>query len=421
MGLSFTYYPETPTVDQETLNNKSISFRKTINDPKTQFFKTIENTDLITSTIKAYNHFGAKKHFIHVGIGGSSLGPELLVSALKKNNTQFTFINNIDPDEIYDQLRPLINANLNDCLFYFVSKSGGTAETLAALAIITQFLSLKNVKPEDYKNYFIFATDQSKSELLDIAKTYDIKTLEVPSAVGGRFSALTPVGYLPALYAGLNIDQLLQGAKDAQRMILNDQEANDLYKCADFLYTLKNECGINQTVMMPYSSKLRNFSFWFSQLWGESLGKKLNLKGEVVSTGLTPLASYGATDQHSIVQLFMEGPNDKAFILIEVENFTHDYSLSSPISSPNLNKLSEFSLGDLIKAELEGTIKALDENQRNVIHLKISKNDEYHMAYMIMFFEALTVVMGDYLEIDPFNQPGVELGKIYAFEYLNRL
>ena len=132
-------------------------------------------------------------------------------------------------------------------------------------------------------------------------------------------------------------------------------------------------------------------------------------------------ASYGATDQHSVVQLFMEGPNDKAFIVIEVESFTHDYNLKSTITSPNLNKLAEFSLTDLIKAELEGTIKALDENQRHVIHLKIARNDEYHMSYMLMFFEALTVVMADYLEVDPFNQPGVEAGKIYAFEYLNRL
>ena len=172
---------------------------------------------------------------------------------------------------------------------------------------------------------------------------------------------------------------------------------------------------------MPYSSKLRSFSFWFAQLWAESLGKKKNLKNEIVQTGLTPIVGFGATDQHSQMQLFMEGPNDKCIILIEVENFTHDYKLSTSIAGNNLSKLSDFSLSQLMKAELNGTLKALQENKRPTIHLKISKNDEYHMGALILFFESLTVLMGSFLMIDPFDQPGVELGKIYAFNFLNQL
>ena len=196
---------------------------------------------------------------------------------------------------------------------------------------------------------------------------------------------------------------------------------NPLLNAAEFIFHLKQEQGINQTVMMPYSSKLRAFSFWFTQLWAESLGKKKNLKGEIVHTGFTPIVGYGATDQHSQMQLFMEGPNDKCLILIEVENFGHDYKLATSLATSNLSKLSDFTLSQLMKAELAGTLKALQENERPTIHLKISKNDEFHLGSLILFFESLTVLMGDYLEIDPFDQPGVEAGKIYAFNFLNQL
>lgn len=421
MSLTFNYLPERPRLNEKTINEKLSHFKKIINNQDTQFFNTCLRSELVVSSIETYNHFGPKKYFIHVGIGGSSLGPEMIVSAVKKNSTSFIFINNIDPDEIYDQLRPLINASLKDCLFYFVSKSGSTAETMAALAIITQFLALKGANTNDLHKYFVFATDPVKSELKTIANTHNIKTLEVPSNVGGRFSALTPVGYLPAIYAGLNIDLLLQGAKDTQKMALDSSLNNELINVAEFLINLKNKNNITQTVMMPYSSKLKNFSFWFSQLWAESLGKKQDLNGKVINSGFTPIASYGATDQHSILQLFTEGPNDKAFIIIEVENFNHDFKLQCDLKSNNLEKLSPFSLSDLMKAELEGTIKALNENNRNIIHIKITKCDEYHISQLILFFESLTALMGSYLMIDPFNQPGVEAGKIYAFEYLNQL
>jgi glucose-6-phosphate isomerase len=257
---------------------------------------------------------------------------------------------------------------------------------------------------------------------LGLSKEWGITTLEVPSDVGGRFTALTPVGFLPALFAGMDLDAFIKGATDLQADLLSlEVNKNELVATTEFLYKLKTSKQISQTVFMPYSSKLRAFSFWFIQLWAESLGKKKNTKGEIVNTGFTPIAGYGATDQHSQVQLFMEGPNDKAFIIIEVENFTQDFNLKSALSSNNLSKLSSFTLSQLMKAELEGTIKALCENDRHIIHLKISRNDEYHLGQMILFFESLTALMGDYLMIDPFNQPGVEAGKIYAFEFLKQL
>ena len=417
MALTFNFSQKTVNIDPKRLD----SFKKIITNPNAQFFHTFERVELVSSSKKIHKQFSDRKVFVHVGIGGSSLGPEMLVNALQKSDTRFLFINNIDPEEIHAQLQSLNQYKIQDCLFYFVSKSGGTAETLAALAIIINFLADKNISQDKLKDYFIFATDPKKSELLEIANTLSVQCLEVPSDVGGRFCALTPVGYLPSLFAGINIDELILGARDAQKLCLDTTSKNSLLNAAEFLYSLKQNHNINQTVLMPYSSKLRSFSFWFAQLWAESLGKKKNLKGEIIHTGLTPIVGYGATDQHSQMQLFMEGPNDKCLILIEVENFGHDYKLATSLATSNLSKLSDFTLSQLMKAELAGTLKALQENERPTIHLKISKNDEFHLGSLILFFESLTVLMGDYLEIDPFDQPGVEAGKIYAFNFLNQL
>ncbi|MBC7713904.1 MAG: glucose-6-phosphate isomerase [Rhizobacter sp.] len=422
MALKFQFFPERPNVTSALAIEKINIFKSIINNTSTQFFYTFNRQELEVTSKNVYQKFKNRKVFVHIGIGGSSLGPEMMVNALQKNDTRFIFINNIDPEEIYSQMESLANVELKDCLFYFVSKSGGTAETLAALAIITQLFEARGVRPSEYKDFFVFATDPVKSELLTLSKEWDITTLEVPSDVGGRFTALTPVGFLPALFAGMDLDAYLKGAKDLQADLLSeDGKKNELVAAAEFLYNLKQSKQISQTVFMPYSSKLRAFSFWFTQLWAESLGKKKNKKGEVVNVGFTPIVGYGATDQHSQVQLFMEGPNDKAFIIIEVENFAKDFSLRSVLSSNNLQKLSTFNLSQLMKAEMEGTIKALRENGRHLIHLKIAKNDEYHLGQMILFFESLTALMGDYLMIDPFDQPGVEAGKIYAFEFLNQL
>jgi glucose-6-phosphate isomerase len=421
MSLQFKFFPERPHITNETADAKINTLKSIINNPRTQFFYTFNRQELEVTSKNVYQKFSDRKIFVHIGIGGSSLGPEMMVNALQKNDRRFIFINNIDPEEMHSQMMSLAHVELKDCLFYFVSKSGGTAETLAALAIITQLMEARGITPSEYKDYFVFATDPTKSELLTLAQEWEITTLEVPSDVGGRFSALTPVGFLPALFAGMDLNLFLQGAKDAQFELLSTDKSNELIACAEFLHNLKTKKNISQTVLMPYSSKLRSFSFWFTQLWAESLGKKKNKKGDMVNVGFTPIVGYGATDQHSQMQLFMEGPNDKAFIIIEVEKFAHDFKLHSVLNSNNLQKLSTFSLSNLMKAEMEGTIKALRENERSIIHLKISKNDEYHLAQMILFFETLTALMGDYLMIDPFDQPGVEAGKIYAFEFLNQL
>lgn len=391
------------------------SFKKTVESPSIGFFNVTERSELLSSCKEIHSKFKDKKYFVQVGIGGSSLGPEMLVTALKKTDCQFHFINNIDPDMIFDQLGQI---NIEETLFYFVSKSGGTAETMASFSIISNLLLENGIKTEDLKKYYVFATDPVRSELLDLGTELGVDCLEVPTNVGGRFSVLTPVGLLPALFAGLDCDTLLKAANDLKKELLNeDLDTNILIKTASFLMHQKS-LGRNQTVMMPYSSKLRDLGFWFVQLWAESLGKKLSLDGQTVFEGLTPIPSYGATDQHSQVQLFMEGPHDKVMIMLQVNKFDHDYNLKNSFNATRLKKLSIHSLSGLMEAEFVGSLMALKEQERPYIHLEIPKNNEESMGEMILFFESLTAVMGAALRIDPFDQPGVELGKIYAFARL---
>lgn len=360
------------------------------------------------------------KNFVHVGIGGSSLGAEMLIRALdKEHEVKFTFIDNIDPDYLFEQLQQI---NPSQALFYFVSKSGGTAETMAALAIISNWLQEKHkLGLEDLKNYFVVATDPHKSQLKDFASLYHLPTLSVPGNVGGRFSVLSSVGLFPALFANIDCQQLAKGAQQFKTALFESPlEKNPLLQCASYLFEQKQQ-GAQQTVLMPYSSKLRSLSSWFVQLWAESLGKKHSLKQEIIHQGLTPIASYGATDQHSQVQLFMEGPYDKVLLLLEVEHFEHDFELKNNFSMESLKKLSTFKLSQLMSAELHGTLKALELNKRPYIHLAIPGLDAYHLGAVILFFECLTVLMGHHLNLDPFDQPGVEAGKKFAFEWLEKL
>lgn len=387
------------------------SYQKTLASEEIGFFRLPQERKLLEETQAVYEHFKHKKYFVHIGIGGSALGPEMLLKGSNCNSgVHFIFINNIDPDDLACKLETI---NPKEALFYVVSKSGTTAETVAAMSIVMNLLDEKcGIGPSDYKDYFVFCTDPEKGDLRKLAGDWGLKTLTIPPNVGGRFSVLTPVGLLPALFGGICAKDLLEGAEDIQKHLQDPKIGRDFYELAFWLKDLHDQ-GINQTVMMPYSSLLKEFSAWFVQLWAESLGK--------AGKGLTPIPAYGATDQHSQMQLFMEGPNDKVLFLIEVEQFNNDFPLKNNLDGQSFKKLSPFSLSQLMKAELEGTLEALKENQRHVVHLKLPSLTEDYLGQLILFSECLTVLVGNLLQVDPFNQPGVEAGKKYAYAWLNTL
>jgi glucose-6-phosphate isomerase len=373
------------------------------------FFKLPQNRELIHSCNEVFESFRHKKYFIHIGIGGSALGPEMLLSALGiHSGVEFIFVNNIDPDDLS---RKLTKINLKESLIYVVSKSGTTAETVAAMAIIINLLKAQGINEDKYRDYFVFCTDPEKGELRKLSIEWKVKALEIPANVGGRFSVLTPVGLLPALFAGIKAHDILEGAKEIQKYFYDPQLGKDFFELAFWLKDLHDK-GIRQTVMMPYSSLLKEYSAWFVQLWAESLGKE--------GRGLTPISAYGATDQHSQMQLFMEGPNDKVIFMIEVEKFKTDFSLKNDINSESFQSLKPFSLSELMKAEFEGTLAALSENHRHVVYLKVPSLKEEFIGKLVIFAECLTVIVGQLLSVNPYNQPGVEAGKKYANEWLKK-
>lgn len=379
-------------------------YHETLDAPDTGFFHLPQNQKLLAESKAVYESMKHKKYFIHVGIGGSALGPDMFLKALgSKTGVEFVFINNIDPDDLQ---RQLAKVNIKESVMYIVSKSGTTAETVAAMSILMSELNKAGVKQDQYKDYFVFCTDPEKGDLRPISKDWGVKTLAVPANIGGRFSVLTPVGFLPMLFAGIDAERVLKGAASIQDELRN---GTAFFELACWIKDLHDQ-GIHQTVIMPYSSLLKEFSAWFVQLWAESLGKD--------GKGLTPIPAYGATDQHSQMQLFMEGPQDKTMFLIEVEKFKHDYSLKSDLQIGSFKTLSSFNLSQLMKAEFEGTLTALTENRRHVAHLKVTEVNEEAMGQLILFSECLTVLVGKMLKVDPFNQPGVEAGKKYAHAWL---
>jgi glucose-6-phosphate isomerase len=383
------------------------TYQKTLSSEDIGFFRLPHNYQLLKATQDIYETFKHKKYFIHIGIGGSALGPEMLLSALRNHSaTEFVFINNIDPDDLERKLKKV---DLKESLIYVVSKSGTTAETVAGMAIVLNSLQSAGITQESYKDHVVFCTDPVKGELRRLSHDWGIKALDIPENIGGRFSVLTPVGLLPALFAGINIQSLLEGARDLEKHLYDPLLGKNFFHLA-FWLKAHHDQGLRQTVMMPYSSLLKEYSAWFVQLWAESLGKN--------GKGLTPISAYGATDQHSQMQLFMEGPNDKVLFMIEVEKFNSDFTLKNDISSQSFINLSSFNLSDLMKAELEGTLTALRENNREVVHVKIPILNEKYVGQLILFAECLTVIVGELLKVNPFDQPGVEAGKKYANEWL---
>lgn len=383
------------------------SYQKTLQSEEIGFFRLPENRSLLKASKDIYEQFKHKKYFIHIGIGGSALGPEMLLSALKKSSEVFfTFINNIDPDDLCIKLEKV---NIKESLIYVVSKSGTTAETVAAMAILINKLKEAGISEERYKDYFVFCTDPEKGELRQLSNSWGVKTLDIPTNVGGRFSVLTPVGILPALFGGINVQNILEGAENIQKHLFDPSTGKSFFELAYWIKDLHDK-GIRQTVIMPYSSLLKEYSAWFVQLWAESLGKN--------GKGLTPIPAYGATDQHSQMQLFMEGPTDKVIFMLEVEKFHSDFPLENNLRGESFKNLSSFNLSQLMKAEFEGTLSALAENNRHVVHFKIPTLSEESVGQLILIAECLTVMVGELLKVDPFNQPGVEAGKKYANQWL---
>lgn len=371
----------------------------------------------------------AYDHVLVLGIGGSALGTRALLGALRPPAwnelddeareffPRLTLLDNVDPTSVAAALRRIDPRRV---LVNVISKSGGTAETLAQYLVVRRWLD--EALGGAASRHLVFTTDPARGALRELAAREAIATLDVPPEVGGRFSVLSPVGLLPAALVGIDVEALVAGAARA----VATAEADDLLRNPAALYAALHwaadaQAGARIHVLMPYSDRLREVGEWFRQLWAESLGKRVDREGRVVHAGPTPVASVGATDQHSQVQLFMEGPFDKVVTFLTVQNPGEDVPVPRADGMPEeVACLGGTTLGGLLAAEYAATSAALSRVGRMNCTLELPDLAPATLGELLMFFQAATGYAGGWYGVNPFDQPGVELGKRLTFGALGR-
>ncbi|MGE3180914.1 MAG: glucose-6-phosphate isomerase [Phycisphaerae bacterium] len=368
---------------------------------------------------------GKYENLVVLGIGGSALGNIALQGALNppfynmlpaasRRGPRLYVMDNVDPVQ-FSALMDALDAGLKKTLFNVISKSGETAETAAQFLIVRDMLSEK-LGAKRMREQMLVTTDPAHGTMREIVDDVGYDALPVPDGVGGRFSVLSAVGLFSAAMCGINIKKLLAGAAEMSERAANKSPSkNPAAMLALLLYEFYSR-GKRTHVMMPYSSQLRDLADWYRQLWAESLGKMNALDGRQVGIGPTPIMALGATDQHSQVQLYREGPNDKVFIFLEVEKFSKDVKIPRNAGTPKpLKYLQGASLGKLLNAEKKATDFALVESRRPCLTIRFPKIDEHTVGQFILLWEAATTIAGALFGIDPYDQPAVQRGKILTF------
>ncbi|MFZ2070109.1 MAG: glucose-6-phosphate isomerase [Halobacteriota archaeon] len=375
------------------------------------------------------------ENFLVIGIGGSTWGSIALHTALshpyynllpkekRGGRPRFFALDNCDPDEtagLIDVLDP------EKTLINIVSKSGATPEPAANFMICYEMI--KKSVGSDYAEHFIITTDEGDGAgdgagaLRKVAKEENFLCLDIPKRVGGRFSVFSPVGLFPAAVLGIDVKNLLSGARYmAELCNQSDMWQNPAYLFAVLEYLLLTLKKYNISVLMPYSRKLRHIVNWYVQLWAESLGKEKSRDGELINAGSTPLKAVGAADQHSLLQLFNEGPFDKNITFIKIEQY--EYGVAIPLLFSGYNELKYLgghSLAELIKTEQIATQLALTNYKRPNKTIILPEINAFTIGELMYFYEVVTTVMGELLNVNAFNQPGVEEGKNFTYALMGR-
>lgn len=370
-------------------------------------------------------------NLVVLGIGGSALGATALFNALappyhnllskrrRKGHPRLLVMDNIDPTTFKVMLKM---CPPEKTLYNVVSKSGGTAETISQLMIVLEVIERK-LGRDAVKEHVVVTTNprsgdpKNPASLLHlVTDEYGLEEFVIPKNVGGRFSVFTPVGLFPAAMLGIDVDGLLDGCAAMDTLCTtSDLAENPAYTLAAVHYLADTRKGKPMCVMMPYSDALRSVADWFRQLWAESLGKRYSLDGQEVFAGQTPINALGATDQHSQIQLYREGPNDKLITTVEVGSFGGALRVPEVLTSiGELDYLRGSTMNKLMAAELRGTIDALKISQRPVCRVLLPKVNESTVGQLLYMFEVQTAMAGRLYNVNTFDQPGVEEGKVIA-------
>ena len=363
-----------------------------------------------------------------LGIGGSALGGLAITEALLKpywnllseeergGLPRIFFLDNIDPDTMTGLLDYL---DLSKTLVNVITKSGDTAETMSQFMIVKD--RLEKELGDKYRYNIVATTDKKTGILRQIAEQEGYKTFVVPDDVGGRFSVFSAVGLLPLALVGIDIDSIVNGIKDMDLALKNtDIHENIAAQNALIHYLLDTKKGKNISVMMPYSSRLKYVSDWYAQLWAESLGKNKDKDGNDVHVGPTPVKALGATDQHSQIQLYNEGPNNKIINFIRVEEFDNTLEIPNIFEYTGIGYLGGKTINQLINAEADSTRVALSDYGRPTVTITLDKVDGYNLGQLLYMFEVQTAIAGELYNINTFNQPGVEQAKNYTYALMGR-
>lgn len=377
--------------------------------------KTREHAEASMKLAEEIQDSGATD-FIHIGIGGSALGPMAVHKALRHpyynalpgaargGRPRVHFAENTDPatlSAILDVAEP------ESTWVNVVTKSGSTAETMA------NFLVIRGALGENYAERAVFTTDPEEGFLNDISARDGVRRLQIPRDVGGRFSVLTPVGLLPAAVTGLDVHAMLAGAAQCVDEVEEQGAEHPAVVGAAMHYLMDTARGRNVRVMMTYADALERLAAWFVQLWAESLGKD--------GKGSTPHGAVGTTDQHSQVQLYMEGPQDKVVEIIEVEEHPRDLEIPKAYDDlEGVGYLGGHTIAELLNVECDATRKALTEAGRPNSTIRLGAVNEENLGYVFQALEIQTAVAGSLYGVNAFDQPGVEAGKRITYKRMGR-
>lgn len=367
--------------------------------------------------------------FVVLGIGGSALGPIAVQQAInhpyynelpkekRKGYPRLYVVDNIDPERLpalFDIL------DFEKTLFNVITKSGSTSETMSQFMIIKQILEEK-LGNEKTKRHIVCTTDREKGNLIKIAKEEGYQTFIIPEGVGGRFSELTPVGLLPAAMCGIDIKEMLAGAAWMDQRCNQEEIFQNPGHMYGLLQYIAMEKGKNISVMMPYADSLKYIADWYAQLWAESLGKKYDVDGKEVYVGQTPVKALGVTDQHSQVQLYAEGPFDKVIVFIGVDQYRNTVDIPKSYKDiPSLGFLGGTTQNQLIQTEQMATEYALMKAKKMNMTITLPEVNEFTIGQLLYFFEVATGFAGELMNINAFDQPGVEEGKNATYAMFGR-
>jgi glucose-6-phosphate isomerase len=375
----------------------------------------------------AEEQLGRFKNVVVLGIGGSALGTSALQGALNSpyhnlgaqgSAPRLFVLDNIDPDLVGEFLD---HFDLTETLVNVISKSGGTAETMAQFLIFRQHL-IEQVGEEHHRDHIVITTDAQQGVLREVVKREGYASFVVPDGVGGRFSVLSPVGLLPLALAGIDVKGVLKGAADMdERCKTEDFAANPAQVHAAVQFLMQTAKHKPIAVTFSYSQRLALLGDWYAQLLAESIGKRRARDGREVFAGPTPVRAVGVTDQHSQVQLYIEGPFDKWFTLLSVDEPDHGVEIPKAFEDlEGVGYLGGRTLKELFAAERDGMRIALCEAGRPNATLHLSKVDPHSVGQLLLMLEVSVALMGEHYGVDAFDQPGVEAGKIAAYALMGR-